>query len=45
MASASEMNFGDMLDAVGEMLGPDDLALAHGERRTYWPASKAASRM
>tara|TARA_R110000796_G_scaffold83873_1_gene183120 strand:+ start:402 stop:2006 length:1605 start_codon:yes stop_codon:yes gene_type:complete len=37
------MNFGDMLDAVGEMLGPDDLALAHGERRTYWPDFTARS--
>jgi len=37
------MNFGDMLDAVGEMLGPEDLALAHGTRRTYWPDFTARS--
>jgi len=43
VASASDMNFGDMLDAVGEMLGPEDLALAHGTRRTYWPDFTARS--
>ncbi len=32
-----DWNFGDMLDAVGAALGPDDLALAHGDRKTYWP--------
>ena len=32
-----DWNFGDMLDAVGAALGPDDLALAHGDRRIYWP--------
>lgn len=32
-----DWNFGDMLDAVGAALGPEDLALAHGDRRIYWP--------
>jgi fatty-acyl-CoA synthase len=32
-----DWNFGDMLDAVGAALGPDDLALAHGDRKIYWP--------
>lgn len=32
-----DWNFGDMLDAVGAALGPDDLALAHGSRKIYWP--------
>lgn len=36
-----DWNFGDMLDAVGAALGPDDLALAHGERRIYWPGFTA----
>ncbi len=39
----SGMNFGDMLDAIGEMLGPDDLALAHGDRRISWPEVTARS--
>ena len=30
-------NFGDMLDALGEALGPGDLALAHGDRQIFWP--------
>ncbi|WP_396273955.1 AMP-binding protein, partial [Hyphomonas sp.] len=32
-----DWNFGDMLDAVGAALGADDLALAHGDRKIYWP--------
>ncbi len=32
-----DWNFGEMLDAVGAALGPDDLALAHGDRKIYWP--------
>ena len=32
-----DWNFGDMLDAVGAALGPSDLALAHGDRKIYWP--------
>lgn len=32
-----DWNFGDMLDAVGAALGPGDLALAHGDRKIYWP--------
>ncbi len=32
-----DWNFGDMLDAVGAALGPDDLALAHGNRKIFWP--------
>lgn len=43
MTAAEELNFGDMLDAVGELLGPQDLALAHGSRRTYWPDFTARS--
>ncbi len=38
-----DWNFGDMLDAAGEALGPDDLALAHGGRRIYWPEFTARS--
>ncbi|MBK8199603.1 MAG: acyl-CoA synthetase [Acidobacteria bacterium] len=36
-----DWNFGDMLDAVGAALGPEDLALAHGDRKTYWPEFSA----
>lgn len=36
-------NFGDMLDAVGAALGPDDLAVAHGDRRIFWPDFTARS--
>lgn len=32
-----DWNFGGMLDAVGAALGPSDLALAHGDRKIYWP--------
>lgn len=39
----SELNFGDMLDAIGELLGPEDLALAHGNRRISWPEMTARS--
>ena len=40
---AAELNFGDMLDALGETLGPDDLALAHGDHSTSWPEMTARS--
>jgi len=36
-------NFGDMLDAVGTALGPADLAVAHGDRRIFWPEFTARS--
>lgn len=39
----ADMNFGDMLDAIGERLGPDALALAHGDRRITWPEMTARS--
>jgi 3-oxocholest-4-en-26-oate---CoA ligase len=38
-----DWNFGDMLDAVGAALGPEDIALAHGERRISWPEMTARS--
>ena len=40
---ADVLNFGDILDAIGEVLGPDDLALAHGDRRISWPDMTARS--
>ena len=43
MTAAEELNFGDMLDVVGDLLGPEDLALAHGSRRIYWPEFTARS--
>nr|WP_241765172.1 acyl-CoA synthetase [Hyphomonas beringensis] len=43
MTTSSDMNFGDMLDAIGQMLGPEDLALAHGDRQIYWPELTARS--
>lgn len=36
-------NFGDMLDAVGDALGPEDPALIHGDRRISWPEMSARS--
>jgi fatty-acyl-CoA synthase len=38
-----DWNFGDMLDAVGAALGPEDIALAHGDRRISWPEMTARS--
>lgn len=38
-----DWNFGDMLDAVGAALGPDDPALIHGDRRISWPEMTARS--
>ena len=36
-------NLGDILDALGEVLGPDDPALIHGERVLSWPEMTARS--
>ncbi len=39
----SIFNLGDMLDAVGKALGPDDPALIHGDRVISWPEMTARS--
>ncbi len=39
----SIFNLGDMLDAVGAELGPDDPALIHGNRVISWPEMTARS--
>ena len=39
----SIFNLGDMLDAVGAKLGPDDPALIHGDRVISWPEMTARS--
>lgn len=39
----SEWNFGDMLDALGESLGDDNVALIHGDRKISWPQMTARS--
>ncbi|PKP83296.1 MAG: acyl-CoA synthetase [Alphaproteobacteria bacterium HGW-Alphaproteobacteria-18] len=38
-----DWNFGDMLDAVGDALGPNDPALIHGDRTVSWPEMTARS--
>ncbi|MCA8904781.1 MAG: AMP-binding protein, partial [Hyphomonas sp.] len=43
MSTKSFYNLGDLLDAVGSVLGPDDMALIHGERRISWPEMTARS--
>lgn len=39
----TDWNFGDMLDAIGEVLGDDDIALIEGERVITWPEMTARS--
>ncbi|WP_084397812.1 acyl-CoA synthetase [Henriciella aquimarina] len=39
----SIFNFGDILDAVGAKMGPDDPALIHGDRVISWPDMTARS--
>ena len=39
----SIFNLGDLLDAVGAVLGPDDPALIHGDRVISWPQMTARS--
>ena len=39
----SIFNLGDILDAVGETLGPDNPALIHGDRVISWPEMTARS--
>lgn len=39
----SEWNFGDMLDALGESLGDDNVALIQGDRQITWPQMTARS--
>ncbi|MEM5516594.1 acyl-CoA synthetase [Henriciella sp. AS95] len=39
----SIFNLGDMLDAVGRELGPDDPALIHGDRVISWPEMTSRS--
>jgi fatty-acyl-CoA synthase len=43
MTTQNFWNFGDILDAVGAALGPDDMALIHGDRRISWPEMTARS--
>ena len=43
MSTQNFWNLGDILDAVGSVLGPDDMALIHGERRISWPDMTARS--
>lgn len=43
MAKAFDWNFGDMLDALGEVLGKDAPALIHGDRVVTWPQMTARS--
>ena len=43
MSSQDFWNLGDLLDAVGAALGPDDIALVHGDRRITWPDMTARS--
>ena len=44
MAKAFDWNFGDMLDALGEVLGDDAPALIHGDRMISWPEMTARFR-
>jgi acyl-CoA synthetase (AMP-forming)/AMP-acid ligase II len=43
MTELNFWNLGDILDAVGAALGPEDMALIHGERRISWPDMTARS--
>ncbi len=43
MSAGNMWNLGDILDAVGAALGPDDPALIHGDRRISWPEMTARS--
>ena len=41
--NAPDWNLGDILDALGEALGPEDAALIHGDRVISWPEMTARS--
>ena len=43
MTELNFWNLGDILDAVGAALGPEDMALIHGDRRISWPDMTARS--
>ncbi|MEH6410632.1 MAG: AMP-binding protein, partial [Hyphomonas sp.] len=43
MAKAFDWNFGDTLDALGEVLGDDAPALIHGDLVVTWPQMTARS--
>ncbi|MCA8900376.1 MAG: acyl-CoA synthetase [Hyphomonas sp.] len=43
MSPKSFYNLGDILDEIATVLGPDDMALIHGERRISWPEMTARS--
>jgi len=41
--AGADWNLGDILDALGEALGPDDPALIHGDKTISWPEMTARS--
>ncbi|MEZ5945723.1 MAG: acyl-CoA synthetase [Hyphomonas sp.] len=43
MSAKNYYNLGDILDVIGSVLGPEDMALVHGDRRISWPEMTARS--